>query len=151
MLCLHGFFSVVVTFPFLDLVLCLDQIRKLADNCTDLQGFLVFNAVSGGTGSGLSSLLLERLSVDLWQEISSLNQTILQRLDAPHWPFGVDGNCCWSCPDCYCKSSTQSTRRGPSPISLGPPDFSRRGSRVSVQVADVLELFLCNKPSSKFP
>ncbi|RVW78356.1 ABC transporter G family member 11 [Vitis vinifera] len=65
-------------------------IRKLADNCTALQVFLVFNAVSGGTGSGLSSLLLERLSVDLWQEISSLDQTILQRLDAPHWPVGVD-------------------------------------------------------------
>ena len=28
------------------------------------QGFLVFNAVGGGTGSGLGSLLLERLSVD---------------------------------------------------------------------------------------
>ena len=30
----------------------LDRIRKLADNCTGLQGFLVFNAVGGGTGSG---------------------------------------------------------------------------------------------------
>ncbi|KAI3768811.1 hypothetical protein L2E82_19646 [Cichorium intybus] len=28
--------------------LCLDRIRKLADNCTGLQGFLVFNAISGG-------------------------------------------------------------------------------------------------------
>ncbi|GFY89500.1 tubulin alpha-2 chain [Actinidia rufa] len=27
--------------------LCLDRIRKLADNCTGLQGFLVFNAVGG--------------------------------------------------------------------------------------------------------
>ncbi|TYH38201.1 hypothetical protein ES332_D12G094600v1 [Gossypium tomentosum] len=44
--------------------LCLDRIRKLADNRTGLQGFLVFNAVGGGTGSGLGSLLLERLSVD---------------------------------------------------------------------------------------
>ena len=44
--------------------LVLDRIRKLADNCTGLQGFLVFNAVGGGTGSGLGSLLLERLSVD---------------------------------------------------------------------------------------
>ncbi|CAM6093654.1 unnamed protein product [Calypogeia fissa] len=44
--------------------LCLDCIRKLADNCIGLQGFLVFNAVGGGTGSGLGSLLLERLSVD---------------------------------------------------------------------------------------
>jgi tubulin alpha len=44
--------------------MALDRIRKLADNCTGLQGFLVFNAVGGGTGSGLGSLLLERLSVD---------------------------------------------------------------------------------------
>ncbi|KAF8290509.1 putative beta tubulin [Trypanosoma cruzi] len=44
--------------------LCLDRIRKLADNCTGLQGFLVYHAVGGGTGSGLGALLLERLSVD---------------------------------------------------------------------------------------
>merc|ERR1711937_650252 len=44
--------------------LCLDRIRKLADTCTGLQGFLVFHATRGGTGSGLGSLLLERLSVD---------------------------------------------------------------------------------------
>jgi len=29
----------------------LDRIRKLTDNCSGLQGFLVFNAVGGGTGS----------------------------------------------------------------------------------------------------
>ncbi|CAL0299230.1 unnamed protein product [Lupinus luteus] len=44
--------------------LCLNRIRKIADNCTGLQGFLIFNAAGGGTGSGLGSLLLERLSVD---------------------------------------------------------------------------------------
>lgn len=42
----------------------LDRIRKLSDQCTGLQGFLVFHATGGGTGSGLGSLLLERLSVD---------------------------------------------------------------------------------------
>jgi len=42
----------------------LDRIRKLADNCTGLQGFLVFHSFGGGTGSGFTSLLLERLSVD---------------------------------------------------------------------------------------
>ncbi|KAH9325633.1 hypothetical protein KI387_005811, partial [Taxus chinensis] len=47
---------------FLDL--CLGRIRKLKDNYTGLQGFLVFHAVGGGTGSGLGSLLLERLSMD---------------------------------------------------------------------------------------
>eukprot|EP00300_Choanocystis_sp_HF-7_P043194 c9790_g1_i2.p1 GENE.c9790_g1_i2~~c9790_g1_i2.p1 ORF type:complete len:451 (+),score=20.18 c9790_g1_i2:105-1457(+) len=44
--------------------LCLDRIRRLADNCSGLQGFLVFHSVGGGTGSGFGSLLLERLSVD---------------------------------------------------------------------------------------
>jgi hypothetical protein len=55
--------------------LALDRIRKLADNCTGLQGFLVFNAVGGGTGSGLGSLLLERLSVDYGKK-SKLGFTI---------------------------------------------------------------------------
>merc|ERR1711998_708060 len=44
--------------------LALDRLRKLADQCTGLQGFLCFNSVGGGTGSGLGGLLLERLSVD---------------------------------------------------------------------------------------
>jgi tubulin alpha len=35
--------------------------EKLDDKCTGLQGFLVFNAIGGGTGSGLGSLLVERL------------------------------------------------------------------------------------------
>jgi tubulin alpha len=30
--------------------MCLDSIRKLADNCTCLLDFLVFNVVGGGTG-----------------------------------------------------------------------------------------------------
>jgi tubulin alpha len=42
----------------------LEKIRKLSENCSGLQGFLIFNSVGGGTGSGLGSLLLERLSVD---------------------------------------------------------------------------------------
>ncbi|KAL8142861.1 hypothetical protein V2J09_015893 [Rumex salicifolius] len=54
---------------------CLDRVRKLADNCTGLQGFLVFNAVGGGTGSGFGSLLLERLSVDYGKK-SKLGFTI---------------------------------------------------------------------------
>jgi len=52
--------------------ICLDRIRKLADNCTGLQGFFMFNAVGGGTGSGLGCLLLERLSVDYGKK-SKLN------------------------------------------------------------------------------
>jgi tubulin alpha len=42
----------------------LDKIRKMSDNCSGLQGFLVFHSTGGGTGSGLGCLLLERLAVD---------------------------------------------------------------------------------------
>ncbi|XP_028407895.1 uncharacterized protein LOC114530528 isoform X2 [Dendronephthya gigantea] len=44
--------------------LVLDRIRKMADQCTGLQGFLIFHSFGGGTGSGFTSLLMERLSVD---------------------------------------------------------------------------------------
>ncbi|PIO67522.1 Tubulin/FtsZ family, GTPase domain protein, partial [Teladorsagia circumcincta] len=44
--------------------LVLDRTRRLADNCSGLQGFLIFHSFGGGTGSGFTSLLMERLSVD---------------------------------------------------------------------------------------
>ncbi|OQR89154.1 alpha-tubulin [Thraustotheca clavata] len=53
----------------------LDRVRKLSDVCTSLQGFMIFHAVGGGTGSGLGSLLLERLSTDYGRK-SKLNFTI---------------------------------------------------------------------------
>lgn len=42
----------------------LERIRKLADSCEGLQGFLVFHSFGGGTGSGFGALLMERLSVE---------------------------------------------------------------------------------------
>ncbi|CAH8563739.1 unnamed protein product [Heterobilharzia americana] len=44
--------------------LVLERIRKSADQCTGLQGFLIFHSFGGGTGSGFTSLLMERLSVE---------------------------------------------------------------------------------------
>ena len=41
-----------------------DKIRKLSEMCTGLQGFLLFHSFGGGTGSGFTSLLMEKLSVD---------------------------------------------------------------------------------------
>jgi tubulin alpha len=41
-----------------------DRIRRLVENCVGLQGFLVFHSFGGGSGSGFTSLLMERLSVD---------------------------------------------------------------------------------------
>ncbi|VDQ06237.1 unnamed protein product, partial [Trichobilharzia regenti] len=42
----------------------LDRIRKIADHCNGLQGFLIFHSYGGGTGSGYTALLMERLTVD---------------------------------------------------------------------------------------
>ncbi|XP_067931771.1 tubulin alpha-1 chain isoform X1 [Watersipora subatra] len=44
--------------------LIMDRLRKMADGCTGLQGFLIFHSFGGGTGSGFTSLLMERLSMD---------------------------------------------------------------------------------------
>ncbi|CAG5123849.1 unnamed protein product, partial [Candidula unifasciata] len=47
---------------YLDLVL--DRIRKMADQCTGLQGFFIFHSFGGGTGSGFTSLLMPQLTHD---------------------------------------------------------------------------------------
>lgn len=36
----------------------------LTDNCSSLQGFLIFRSIGGGTGSGFGALLLERLAAE---------------------------------------------------------------------------------------
>merc|ERR1711951_201904 len=41
-----------------------DRLRKLVDNSQNVQGFIIHNAVGGGTGSGLGALILERIAVD---------------------------------------------------------------------------------------
>lgn len=42
----------------------LSQIRRQVEKYSCLQGFLVFNSFGGGTGSGFTALLLERLNAD---------------------------------------------------------------------------------------
>ena len=46
------------------LSLVMDRIRKLAEQCLGLEGFMVYSSVGGGTGSGLGSLILEQLSTE---------------------------------------------------------------------------------------
>jgi len=41
-----------------------EAVRKLADNSTNVQGFIMNHSVGGGTGSGMGALILERLAVD---------------------------------------------------------------------------------------
>jgi tubulin alpha len=42
--------------------ICLERIRKLADNCSGLQGFFIFHSVGGGTGSGMLKFYCLELS-----------------------------------------------------------------------------------------
>merc|ERR1712000_602855 len=85
----------------------LDRIRKLADQCTGLQGFLIFHSVGGGTGSGFGSLLLERLSVDYGKK-SKLDFCIYPSPQV--WP-----SCSTMRPftTCVAASSTLRSRRTP--------------------------------------
>ncbi|XGW10725.1 hypothetical protein V3C99_012327 [Haemonchus contortus] len=39
----------------------LNSIRHLVENCSSLQGFLIFHSLGGGTGSGYEALILEHL------------------------------------------------------------------------------------------
>lgn len=49
----------------LELSLILDRYTNFfTENCSSLQGFLIFHSFGGGTGSGFGALLLERLSAE---------------------------------------------------------------------------------------
>ncbi|CAD5206982.1 unnamed protein product [Bursaphelenchus okinawaensis] len=42
----------------------MDRIRRSAESCSGLQGFMVYHSFGGGTGSGFTALLMERLSTE---------------------------------------------------------------------------------------
>ncbi|PVD23813.1 hypothetical protein C0Q70_17087 [Pomacea canaliculata] len=107
--------------------LVLDRIRKLADQCTGLQGFLVFHSFGGGTGSGFTSLLLERLSVDYGKK-SKLEFAVYpapQRecISIHVGQAGVQiGNACW---ELYClEHGIQPDGQMPSDKTIGGGDDS---------------------------
>merc|ERR1712217_272338 len=78
--------------------LVLDRIRKLADNCTGLQGFMVYNAVGGGTGSGLvharelksspSNFMTKRISIKSNGTVSSQSMYRYASLNGTPVNFG---------------------------------------------------------------
>ncbi|CAL4121459.1 unnamed protein product, partial [Meganyctiphanes norvegica] len=42
----------------------MERVRKQAEACPGLQGFMMFHSFGGGTGSGFTALLLDRLNVE---------------------------------------------------------------------------------------
>lgn len=39
----------------------MDSVRNQADNCENLEGFQVIQSIGGGTGSGLGSLVMQKI------------------------------------------------------------------------------------------
>ncbi|PVD23814.1 hypothetical protein C0Q70_17088 [Pomacea canaliculata] len=107
--------------------LVLDRIRKLADQCTGLQGFLIFHSFGGGTGSGFTSLLMERLSVDYGKksklEFSVYPAPQRECISIHVGQAGVQiGNACW---ELYClEHGIQPDGQMPSDKTIGGGDDS---------------------------
>ena len=68
--------------------ICSDRIKKLSDNSTRLQCFIVFNSVGGGTCTGLGSLLLERFFGDYGKK-SKFYFTIYRSPKSPMHSFSL--------------------------------------------------------------
>lgn len=48
----------------------MNAIRRVADRCHSLRGFLVFRAIGGGTGSGLGTRIMEKLVEDFGRKMT---------------------------------------------------------------------------------
>jgi tubulin beta len=48
----------------------LDQVRRAVELCDSVQGFQIMHSIGGGTGSGLGSLIVEKLSEEYSDRIS---------------------------------------------------------------------------------
>ena len=56
-----------------------DRLRKLVDDTKNLQGFVLFHAAAGGTGSGVAATLLDRLAAD-YRKKSVVSFTLMPSL-----------------------------------------------------------------------
>ena len=76
---IEGFFSLVfsnaIVFNFLGAELVdsvLDVVRKEAEGCECLQGFQLTHSLGGGTGSGMGTLLISKVSFVIETEIKKV-------------------------------------------------------------------------------
>lgn len=58
----------------------LDKIRKMADNCQNLDSLLIYSSLHGGTGAGLTSFLLENL-IDSYEKVDRIGINLFPAKD----------------------------------------------------------------------
>ena len=56
----RGFYT--IGSQFIDIAL--ERLRKLAENCSNLHGFIITHSFAGGTGSGFTSLIMNNILND---------------------------------------------------------------------------------------
>ncbi|XP_050082248.1 tubulin alpha chain-like [Anopheles aquasalis] len=54
----------------------IDRVRQLCENCSSVQGFMMFRSIGGGTGAGLGTLLQERLDQEFSGKVSRFEYDI---------------------------------------------------------------------------
>lgn len=54
----------------------LDKLRKLTEKCEGLQGIIFNHSLGGGTGSGFTSALTGRISVDYGNKLTKIGATV---------------------------------------------------------------------------
>ena len=54
----------------------MDKLRRQAEDCTSLQGLILHHSAGGGTGAGLTSMILERMSHEYGQKSKVRNQVL---------------------------------------------------------------------------
>jgi len=59
-----------------------ERVRKAVEQCDSLQGFMIFHSTGGGTGSGFTAALLERLTADYERKLK-LNFAIIPSPTVP--------------------------------------------------------------------
>lgn len=68
--------------------LVVNKIRKLAEECNRLQGFVLFRSFGGGTGSGFASNLLERIAND-YGKLTKLEFSIYPSPRVGQWHLNI--------------------------------------------------------------
>lgn len=67
----------------------MDVVRRLAEDCDSLQGFLMLHSAGGGTGGGLGSRLLTHLGDEYPDRIVATQSLLPSAWVSESWTYGI--------------------------------------------------------------